>query len=86
MHDNMHDIIVTCRFFIHYLVKTEFQIEALTLIHNLMVNRTRHARDPVQPSVPLHIINNLEIKAIILFHRFDTSNGNSRVKINNSKY
>ena len=29
-------------------VKTEFQIEVLTLIQNITENRTRHARGPVQ--------------------------------------
>ena len=30
-----------------YWAKTEFQIEVLTLVQNLMENRLRHARSPV---------------------------------------
>ena len=33
-------------------VKTEIQIEALTLIQNITENRIKHARGPVQTSVP----------------------------------
>ena len=32
---------------------TEFQAE----VHNLTENRTRHARGPVQPTVPLHLLS-----------------------------
>ena len=35
-------------------VKTEFQIEVLTLVQNLTENRLRHARGPVHSSSPLH--------------------------------
>ena len=36
-------------------VKTEYLIEALTLIQNITENRTRHARGPVQILVLLHL-------------------------------
>ena len=47
-------IVATINQQVQVWVKTEFQIEAVTLIYNLRENRTMHARGPVQPSVQLH--------------------------------
>ena len=50
-------------------VKTEFQFEALTLIHSITENRTRHARGPVQNISSVTFIHSLVSGKVVSWAR-----------------